>query len=298
VNLYRKEEVCAIIPTLYPDNQFAERLRHISDQVGGIVIIDDSGAFDTPEYFQAVIQNMSNKTDIKIELLINKENTGQAASLNIGLKKAKELGFFWGLLLDDDSLVFDDLVSRLLKYYKRIKDTTGSRIGVIGMLGVPFGSIVDENYKTIDSNWMRKRGIMTSGSFLCIDTFFQIGLFREDFIIDFVDYDFCLRAKQKGFWIYQIQEPGLWHRLGQNTQREHFYDNKYSMIRIYYSYRNGMVLIKEYILKDVLLTIAIIISQIEQFFKLLFLSKDKQRVFKIIIRAQSDGWFNRLGKYH
>jgi rhamnosyltransferase len=46
--------------------------------------------------------------------------------------------------------------------------------------------------------------VITSGSFIPISIFNDVGFMREELFIDFVDIDWCLRARAKGYEIVSL----------------------------------------------------------------------------------------------
>ena len=55
--------------------------------------------------------------DPQITLALNSANLGIARALNIGIERAAALGFAWVLLLDQDTVVDEDMVQWLMGVY-------------------------------------------------------------------------------------------------------------------------------------------------------------------------------------
>ena len=82
----------------------------------------------------------------------------------------------------------------------------------------------------------------------------KIGPFREDFFIDSVDHEYCLRAHHKGFKIIFVLKPLFYHAMGYKV-KVNFLGFKvtvsnYSHSRRYYIARNRLILTREYFLKE------------------------------------------------
>ena len=75
-----------------------------------------------------------------------------------------------------------------------------------------------------------------------------VGRFKDEFFIDHVDHEFCLRLNQRNFLIYQLPDVFMHHVLGEPITREFFgktYSSPgYSADRVYYYYRNRLMLAK------------------------------------------------------
>ncbi len=65
-----------------------------------------------------------------ITLVLNLANLGIARALNIGIRRAVTLGYQWALLLDQDSLVEDDMVQVLFAVHAAFPDK--DRLAVVG----------------------------------------------------------------------------------------------------------------------------------------------------------------------
>ena len=81
----------------------------------------------------------------------------------------------------------------------------------------------------------------------------MIGAFREEFFIDSVDYDYCLRARSRGFRVIKLCRVGMIHSLGEAEQNDigplKVYTTNHNPMRRYYMFRNSTVLAREYFLK-------------------------------------------------
>lgn len=294
-NDLHKNMVCAVITTYRPDHSFVQRVNRVLEQVGYVVIVNDSGTNgEQARLNKAIAEKASNPE--KIQLIHNEMNYGQAKSLNIGLKKAECLGSKYILTLDDDTTVFNWLVERLLIYYRAIHVSTSHPVGVIALSWIPIGDPQPSRQNFL-SDWHEKRGVITSGSFFSLRNYGKIGPFRDDFFIDFVDYDFCLKSRKKGFKVYKINEPGFWHSIGMNLGRQQIKNNEYSSMRLYYCIRNGWITLRDQLLIDPLFSIAILRSQMILLFRILLTSSEKRRHVKHFFAGFVDAMKGKMGKY-
>ena len=83
---------------------------------------------------------------------------------------------------------------------------------------------------------------ISSGSLVDLSLLDRVGPHDEKLFIDYVDFEFCLRAAAKGWFTYRATDAVLWHRLG--NQREarflgfRFHPTHHSPDRHYYKTRN------------------------------------------------------------
>lgn len=199
--------------------------------------------------------------------------------------------------MDDDTTVFDCLVEHLLIYYKAIHVSTEHPVGVIALSWIPIEDPQPPRQNFLAA-WHEKRGVITSGRFFSVRNYGKIGPFRDDFIIDFVDYDFCLKARNKGLKVYKINEPGLWHSIGLNLGCQQIKNNEYSSMRLYYCIRNGCVMLREQLLKDPFFSIAVLRSQMMLLYRILLTSSERRRHCKHIFAGFVDAMKGKKGKYN
>jgi len=169
------------------------------------------------------------------------ENVGIGKALNEAAKYAMANDFTHLLTMDQDSYFVDD---HCKKYINTIQTHQKAIFGPNYLVhNQPFFKEQD----SFDDTDLP----MTSGSVFPVDVFKQIGLFREDFFIDSVDIEFCLRAKQNNYPVFIIPFVLLVHGLGHQKKKHKFlwktfFPNEYSPIRSYYIIRNGLITQKLY----------------------------------------------------
>ena len=237
-------DVCAIVVTYRPDAAFAARLRGVSPQVGMTVIVDN-GSSDAE---RSMLREAASDADV--DLVFNAENLGLARALNIGIQRAATLGYSWVLLLDQDTRVELDMVRTLLAIHASFPDR--ERLAVLG------SNYSDATARTSDvighesqgEHWEEVERVITSGSLLPLESHFAIGPFREEFFIDYVDEEYCLRAKAQGYRIIKSREHLMSHAIGSPTVHRKFGASKWTTNhapdRRYYIARNNTVLLREY----------------------------------------------------
>ncbi len=269
------KKICAIITTYRPEFRIVESVRRLMPQVAGIIIVDDGDSEENVSRLSHWFKGFS-----KIKIWHQPINSGIAAALNIGIKIAKEKDYNWILTLDDDSVPDDNMVERLCVYLSRIKGL--KPVGIIGMKPYINNRLTSSPERGIDLHQcLDKRGIITSGSLFSIQTYAEIGLFREEFFIDSVDYDYCMRVRAKDFRVIQVQEYGFKHSLGQieefKTGAFTFKSVSHSPTRLYYTFRNSTILAKEYFLIDPLYSCVVILSQFKTVMRVVLLQKNKSK---------------------
>ena len=84
---------------------------------------------------------------------------------------------------------------------------------------------------------------ISSGTTLTMDTFNKIGYYDEDFFIDFVDIEWCIRARKKNIPIFIAPDIKMYHSIGDNVIKTKLFTiSSHSPIRTYYKVRNSFLL--------------------------------------------------------
>ena len=236
--------VCVIVITYHPDAAFPTRLRDIACQVDALVIVDNGSADAESRMLREVA------ADPKVELTLNLENFGVAKALNLGIRRAAARGYPFALLLDQDTCVDADMVHTLLAIHASLPHS--DRLAVIGS---HFREMHRPSPDSTDPEphgalWDKAESVITSGSLLPLAAHAEIGPFREEFFIDYVDSEYCLRAAAKGYWVIKSRKPLMSHPIGALSRHRFLWLNKWtnnhSPDRCYYIARNNTVLLREY----------------------------------------------------
>ena len=188
-------KIASVVVLYNPDANVYNNINSYIRQVDRLYIVDNS---ELDNSFLITKIHCPEKT----EYIWNKTNIGIAAALNIGAKLALEKKFDYLLTMDQDSEASPFLVSNLLECFSQ-----DSQIAVVSpILQHRIGrKIKDKKTKSCEevlSTW-------TSGNLVDLSKFQKIGGYREDFFIDYVDHDFCLRLNKMGFKVYVCNKTFL-----------------------------------------------------------------------------------------
>lgn len=199
------EAVCAVVVTYFPDEGFAERLTSLLPQVDALVVVDNTPAPGCAQQLMALRKSVG-----QIRLIENHRNAGIAAALNQGLEHALQTGCKWLLTLDQDTRCYPDMVATLLQVHEACEP----KAAVIGsnyfdsqnhQLKVPAGG---------ETECLEQKTVITSGSLVDADVAQAVGGFREDYFIDQVDHEFCLRVRTHGYRVVISRKPVMEHSVG------------------------------------------------------------------------------------
>lgn len=240
--------ICAIVVTYHPDEGFPERIKRIVEQVDKVVIVDNHSSEPCLEMIKKT------STQFGAHLILNDKNLGIATALNRGIGCARELGYLWGLTLDQDTIPHPTMVQSLTSAYR--ESPFRDKVGVIGsnfQEGNTGKVLYDMRHEK--KPWREVKIVITSGSLISIPIFESAGPFRDDFFIDLVDIEYCLRLRDRGYKVIVSTQPGMIHFHGNYKSRKFLWRtvaiNGYPPPRIYYQTRNALLVVRQYFRKDI-----------------------------------------------
>jgi rhamnosyltransferase len=187
-------------------------------------------------------------------LIPNDANLGVAAALNQGARYARDNSCEWALTMDQDSVVESFLVEALANAYARFPDK--EKVAVIGSnyMDEKRGKSLIGKERYRDPPWIEQTTVITSGSLVSMEAFERIGPFRENFFIDHVDDEYCLRARSLGYKVLLALSPAIRHSIGSARATKilgkAIWTSNHSAIRRYYMIRNFTVLAREYLFSE------------------------------------------------
>jgi len=277
-------KIDGVVVLYHPDNTIFDNIDSYINGLSTLYVIDNSEIKN-----EKLIEKLKVKYPT-IKYIDNGGNQGIAHALNIGAKLAIENGADWLLTMDQDSKFENNDLQKMIQWVEENKTID---IGIVSPMHE-----VDEKkkykfYKTIT---------MTSGNLLNLDIYKYIGGFREDFFIDCVDTEFCLRLKKYNLAIKRIEDVVLTHQLGNkeeiNSFGISFSVTNHNYMRRYYITRNRFRIWNEYENIDKPYIQFEKIVTIKEIIKIILAESDKFLKLKYSIRGYLDYRNSKYGKYH
>ncbi len=233
----------AVIVTYHPDlAQLRILLQALLPQIGAAVVVDNGSSQDISAWAQAEFAQA-------LHVISLGENKGIAAAQNIGIDWAQARQAAGMILFDQDSRPATDMVAQLWQAYGELQQQ-GRAVAALGPQICDEHSGASMAFQQRDG-WCEKscycqagevlpvESVIASGCLIPAAALSEIGKMRADFFIDYVDMEWCLRAKQMGFQVFAVCGAKLFHHLGE--ARHQFGDRKIPVhrpIRYYYMARN------------------------------------------------------------
>lgn len=220
-------------------------------------------------------------------------NYGIAYAQNVGIRRAIELGADWMLLSDQDTVFPEQYASR---FSAKIEDYDAETIYVPVFFNETKKQI--EPVSVTMSESVCPDGIspvplihgISSGTIFHKGVFEKIGGMDEKLFIDYVDFEWCWRARFHGIRTLCFPDIVVRHQLGDSYAR--FFGRKITVrsdVRYYYMLRNGIYLGRscEFISKDerkILLRRTLLFA-----LGIIAIAPKKIKAIRLVSRAISDG---------
>lgn len=224
-------KLLAIVVTYYPDLSELKRniLRYLSD-VDSLMIWENTPLKDRKGY-QLDISQFGGK----VFFAGVDDNMFISYPLNQAVNYAKLNGFTHILTMDQDSCFEEGHFSK----YKKIA-TASENLDI-------WGPNPNNSFQPIQDIPQKRDRLMTSGNIVNLKLFDEIGLFREDYKIDCVDFEFCYRAIRNGYSVYSVNSILIHQNFGNKIRtRFKFETYRYSPLRLFFMARNNIILHYEY----------------------------------------------------
>lgn len=251
-------QTTAVVVTYNPPSDFSDHLGLWLSQIDKLILVDNGSPPAWREQMRRLVQEKHNDS---VEFILNPANLGIAAALNQGFERLTEQGHGLTFVFDQDSLPAAGMVAEMLDVYE--DRSKRGRIAIVApsveipaartgsSFLIPWGRFLFRRARCTHERVLENVSIViSSGALYDLEAFRQIGRFREDFFIDYVDTEYCLRARQRGYEVVVACKASLYHQLG--GQREgHFgpltmHPTFHPPLRWYFISRNRIPMILKY----------------------------------------------------
>jgi len=193
-------------------------------QLPAIIVVDNGSQDGSIEKLKQDFADTEN-----ICFILNEQNLGFAAGVNIGLKSALKQDPDYIFLLNNDAVIDKECIEHLEKEARK-----APRAGIIGprilyfndprriwhgggyVSRIKTGVIIPEKNKLAEECGTETREVtFLTGCAMLIkrEVFETIGLFDEDYFLYEEDLDFCLRASRAGFKLLYVPSAKVWHKI-------------------------------------------------------------------------------------
>ena len=292
-----------VVVTYFPSDDCIEELKKVSSYSDILIVIDN-----TPVETSVNLPKLENITLHKLN-----ENYGLATALNIGVQLAGKTHCEKIFLLDQDSrpsknffiemLKFkaeiDALIPNCALYVPNFYDRNSKTYAKFPSL-TPF-TLKHSTCDTMQSGPCSKATMtITSGTLINYHKYLKIGPLRDDYFIDFIDNEYCLRVYRLGYRLAINCDVTLNHAIGARTVHKFMgitiKPNFHSALRRYYIARNGIRTSLAYGCYYPSYVPLILARMIHELLSIILFEDSKYTKIKAIILGIYHGITGRMGK--
>jgi rhamnosyltransferase len=234
--------ITAVVTAYHPDARLEAVVASALESCQDVVIVDNTptGSPSSAGSGEGALG------DDRVRVLRSGRNAGLGGALNAGLAAVPPEADAV-LLLDQDSVLTKELVLGLAAHLE-----ADASVGIASP--APWDAESDSHYESLSAarygTVSDRDAVITSGMLIRRSCLAEVpGGFREDFFLDYVDLDYCLKLRRKGVRIIQDKSLQLAHSIG--DRRTHRVGPvrvpviHYPAFRHYWIGRNGTILIRE-----------------------------------------------------
>jgi rhamnosyltransferase len=275
--------IAAVVILYNPEDDAFRNITSYLNQVSMVIAVDNS---ETP------LPETSARIEVLpgVTYLPNYSNLGVAKALNIGAERAVTEGCDFLLTMDQDSRAASDMVPRMLEC---LAGQDLSRLGIVA----PFHVTAARQSPPCDVVCQEVMTPMTSGSLLNLHAYRIAGRFRDDFFIDFVDNEYCLRLHRLGFKVLRANQAILHHSVGDIRRYGPFVATNHPPLRRYYKTRNRFLVNRLYRRDFPVHCLIDRVRLAKEIASILLFEREKAAKCRMMWRGYIDYRRGRFGKY-
>ena len=239
----------AIIVTYHPTGSMvAELFAALQHQVSRIVVVDNHSSPELQDFIRK-------KLPVNGELICLESNWGIGAAINLGLVEAKKRGADAVILFDQDSVPMPGMVASLHVALAE-KQEEGEKVAAVGSCYLDQRKQVEPAFIALQGWTLRRTPcagagvisvdhLISSGCLISMGALDVIGGMNAKLFIDYVDTEWCIRARRRGYMLYGVGAAKMSHNIGDETATLFGLELPvHSALRNYYLLRNGIWLVR------------------------------------------------------
>ncbi len=203
-------EVTVIMVSFYSQNLIEKTINFINKEIK-IIVVENSNSLPCKEFLEKKYSN--------VKVILSKENLGNGAGINTGIKNANTKYAFY---IDIDTEIQKNTIINLFEEANKTDD-----FALLAPLVENYNYKKTDYYedeKLEDSNQRRMNFVPGCAMFFNIKKIEQIGLFDENFFLFFEENDIYMRCHKNNLKIYLIKSAKIIH-TGEKSVDKKFNEN-------------------------------------------------------------------------
>lgn len=264
-------------------------------QVEHLFVVDNGSQIDPVDLLD--LKGEEGLTIIRLD-----ENLGIAAAQNVGIAAARDARADFVVLSDQDTVYPQGAISRLIKVFERWPKAAA----VVPLFNDVNKSSSDgfilENSclfspTPVAGGEHRLLQAIASGKVIRLSTLEDIGTMDESLFIDWVDLEWCWRARHKGYQVIGSGDVEVRHSLGDTSRNIGYREvNLRSPLRHYYITRNAFSLALRTPYLSSVMRCVLFVRSLRYPFAFPILSPPRWRNVCAVTAGIVDALLGRLGK--
>ena len=264
-------------------------------QVEHLFVVDNGSQIDPVDLLD--LKGEEGLTIIRLD-----ENLGIAAAQNVGIAAARDARADFVVLSDQDTVYPQGAISRLIKVFERWPKAAA----VVPLFNDVNKSSSDgfilENSclfspTPVAGGEHRLLQAIASGKVIRLSTLEDIGTMDESLFIDWVDLEWCWRARHKGYQVIGSGDVEVNHSLGDTSRNIGYREvNLRSPLRHYYITRNAFSLALRTPYLSIVMRCILFVRSLRYPFAFPILSQPRWRNLCAVTAGIMDALLGRLGK--
>jgi rhamnosyltransferase len=230
-------EVAGVVVLFHPDGTLGKNISAAMSQVGVLYVVDNTPWVETHDGQLPILPRGA-------RLIHRGSNLGLGTAYNLACKRALSDGYGWVLLLDQDTFLFDRFMATMIL---RLGEHSRRALRPAGVAGPGFEYLTTPTRTTTrGADCAETEAVVSSGSLVCLRCWEEAGRFNDGFFIDYIDIDFCLRARAVGFAVVAVGDVLMSHGIGNSAENSvcgyRRMTSNYPPLRHYYITRNFVLM--------------------------------------------------------
>jgi rhamnosyltransferase len=240
------DRILAVIVAHQPDIGLLDAVVDAAaSQADGVLLFDNASAGPAIGAFYSSLAG-------RAKVMLSMENVGIGGAINHAIHRAREEGYDFLLVLDQDSVISSGMLDTLRRASNRLSG--GAQVAAVGpqffdprtdqlapfiRVGFPMSrKLFGGPGETVECDFL-----ISSGSLISVDAIDQVGEMDESLFIDNVDLEWSFRARYRGYKLFGVCDARMAHQIGEHVDVPILgKQTVHSPTRLYYIMRNRVLL--------------------------------------------------------
>lgn len=194
-------------------------LERQTDKAFDVIVVDNNSTPDD----RALLGSYTASSPLRLDMIYSDRNRGFSGGNNLAIRKAMAQGSDWLLIINNDTTVVSDFISKLRAQLPSTPSVVafpineGRRTAFAGVVEWLYPTL-PHVYHPISRTYNRALYAIGAGMLIHRDVFDRVGLLDERYFLYFEDADFCMRAHTADVPFHYLDAPSIDHGVSLTTR--------------------------------------------------------------------------------